>query len=276
MTALPANHSHANHSRANHSPTNPPTSTTNKGTSNTTPQGNTSRWTGRINLNANLALSTQDTQSFFVEARATNKLEQGNQLDYSLLYILSRQTTGDPKEYNTTEDRWTITGRYEAPSSNRKYGFVEQRLENNKLVDLAFRSITTAGFGYYAVRTENTLKTGKVELPGDAEWRLNFGLSYLSENYLNDLGSRQQRGLQFGSSFRKIFKRGISVNHYLDFIPSLNNLAEYFWVSNLAVAFPLNTRTSLALNWISDYDSSPAPGARKDNNKFALTVGFKF
>ena len=237
---------------ANHSPTNPTTSTTTKGTSNTTTQGNTSRWTGRINLNANLALSTQDTQSFFVEARATNKLEQGNQLDYSLLYILSRQTTGDPKEYNTTEDRWTITGRYEAPSSNRKYGFVEQRLENNKLVDLAFRSITTAGFGYYAV------------------------LSYLSENYLNDLGSRQQRGLQFGSNFRKIFKRGISVNHYLDFIPSLNNLAEYFWVSNLAVAFPLNTRTSLALNWISDYDSSPAPGARKDNNKFALTVGFKF
>jgi hypothetical protein len=233
-------------------------------------------WFGSLNLNANIAQSAQDAQSLFLDVRAVNKLAKGNQYDFSGLYIFTRQTSGPNKTFNTTEDRWTITGRYEAPSNNRKFGFIEQRIESNKIVSLGTRYVTTAGFGYFPVRTENPATTGRVDRPGDAEWRLNFGLSYLAENYLNGLGSRTQEGFQLGSNFRKVLNRGVSLSHQFDFIPAFRDFQDFFWVSNLALGIPLNQRTNLSINWITDFDSTPAPGARKDNTKLALTIGFRF
>lgn len=233
-------------------------------------------WFGSLNLNSNIVQSAQDVQSIFLDVRAVNKLAKGNQYDFSGLYIFTRQTSGQNKIFNTTEDRWTVTGRYEAPSSNRKFGFVEQRIESNKLVNLGTRFVTTAGFGYFPVRTENPSTSGRVDRPGDAEWRLNFGLSYLTENYLEGLGSRTQEGFQLGSNFRKVFGRGISIGHQFDFIPAFRNFEDFFWVSNLALGIPLNQRTNVSINWISDFDATPAPGARKDNNKIALSIGFRF
>lgn len=233
-------------------------------------------WSGSINLNANLSVSTQDTQSTFIDARAKQRLKAGSQFDFSALYINSRQTSGDPKTFNTTEDRWQLLGRYDTPSNGRRYGFITQSIERNAIVNLGQRRVTSAGLGLTFVRTEEVRKSGRVEKPGDAEWRVNAGVSYLQEDYLNDLGSRHQYGLQFSSNFTKVFHRGIEISHYISFVPAFEDLSEFYLFSNLSLAFPLNRRTRLAVNYIFDYTTTPAPETRKDNYKYALTLGYKF
>jgi putative salt-induced outer membrane protein YdiY len=233
-------------------------------------------WTGTLNINANVAQSTQDAQSFFFDLKAFERLKAGNQLAVNVFYVLNRQTNGASKDFDTTEDRWSLSGKYDAPSSNRKFGFVDQRFDRNRIVNLGLRSVTTIGYGYYALRTKNPLESGRVEAIGDAEWRITAGLSYLTENYLNDLGSRNQAGLQFASSFRRVFKRGVSLSHNIELFPAFDKLDDVFLISNLGVGFPISSRMSIALSWISDYDTTPAPGARRDNSRYALTLGYKF
>lgn len=239
-------------------------------------QGQRIGWSGNLNLNANLSQSVQDAQSVFVDFRAFQRYRIGNQLALNGFYILTRQTDGATKLFNTTEDRWTFNLKYDAPSSSRKFGFIDQRFDRNRIVELGLRSVTTAGFGYYPIRTTNPRTTGRVESRGDAEWRITAGLSYLTESFLNDLGNRNQTGFQLGSSFRKIFGRGISVNHVIDYFPAIENPEDFFVISNLSVGFPITQRVGLNLSWISDFDSTPAPGTRKDNNKYALSLGFSF
>jgi putative salt-induced outer membrane protein YdiY len=233
-------------------------------------------WTGNLNINANLAQSTQDAQQFFFDVKAFDRLKAGNQLALSAFYVLNRQTNGALKQFETTEDRWSLSAKYDAPSSNRKFGFVDQRFDRNRIVNLGLRSVTTIGYGYYAIRTDNPLKTGRVDAPGDAEWRITAGVSYLTETYLNNLGSRSQSGLQLASSFRRVYKRGISMNHVLELFPSIEKPDDFFLISNLGVGFPISPRMSVVLSWITDYDTTPAPGARRDNSRYALTLGYRF
>ena len=233
-------------------------------------------WSGQLNLNLTAAQSALNSSSVFVNLRAVNKLKMGNQLEYSLFYGLSRQTNATTGNYDTTEDRWSVGAHYDTPSSRRKFGFIDQRFDRNAVVQLASRSVTTIGYGYFAVRTENPFKTGRVDTVGDAEWKITAGLSYLTETYLNDLGSRSAPGLQFATSFRKVFKKGVSVNHYAEFYPAFDRLDDFFLTSNLNVGIPISQRISLAVAWIADFDSTPAPGARKDNSRYALTMGYRF
>lgn len=197
-------------------------------------------------------------------------------MELSGLYAITKQSSGNPKTTQTTEDRWTVAARYDAPSSTRKFGFIDQRFERNRIVDLNLRSITSAGFSYYAARSENPIKTGRVSNPGDIEWRIDFGISYLTESYAAGLGERSQVGLQLGSGYRRVLRGGINLQHNLSFVPAFNDLADYFVVSNLSIGLPLSDRMTVALNWISDFDTTPAPGARKDNNRYALTLGYRF
>jgi putative salt-induced outer membrane protein YdiY len=233
-------------------------------------------WTGNLNINSNIAQSAQDAQSFFLDVKAFERLKAGNQLALSAFYVLNRQTNGVNKQYETTEDRWSVSAKYDAPSSTRKFGFVDQRFDRNRIVNLGLRSVTTIGYGYYAIRTENPQKTGRVDNVGDAEWRITAGLSYLTEEYLNDLGIRNQAGLQLTSSFRRVYKRGVSLNHVMEIFPSIEKPDDLFLISNLGLGFPISPRASVALSWITDYDTTPAPGARRDNSRYALTLGYRF
>jgi putative salt-induced outer membrane protein YdiY len=238
--------------------------------------GQVQGWSGQLNLNLSATQSTLNVSSAFVNLRAVNKLKMGNQLEYSLFYGLSKQTNATTGNLDTTEDRWSIGAHYDTPSSRRKFGFIDQRFDRNVVVQLGSRSVTTIGYGYFAIRTENPYKTGRVDTVGDAEWKITAGLSYLTETYLNDLGSRNAPGLQFASSFRKVFKKGVSVNHYAEFYPAFDRFDDFLVVSNLNVGIPISQRISLAVAWIADYDATPAPGARKDNSRYALTLGYRF
>jgi putative salt-induced outer membrane protein YdiY len=238
--------------------------------------GQVQGWSGQLNFNFTAAQSVLNSSSVFVNLRAVNKLKMGNQLEYSLFYGLSRQTNATTGLNDTTEDRWSVGAHYDTPSSRRKFGFIDQRFDRNAVVQLGSRSVTTIGYGYFAVRTENPFKTGRVDTVGDAELKITAGLSYLTETYLNDLGSRSAPGLQFASSFRKVFKKGVSVNHYLEFYPAFNRFDDFFLTSNLNLGIPISQRISLAVAWIADYDTTPAPGARKDNSRYALTLGYRF
>ncbi len=233
-------------------------------------------WSGQLDINLAAAQSNLNSQSFFINGRASEKLKMGNQIEYSLFYAQSKQTNATTGRFDTTEDRWTVGFHYDTPASRRKFGFIDQRFDRNAIVDLSLRSVTTIGYGYFAVRTENPLKTGRVEEAGDAEWKISAGLSYLTETYLNGFEGRTAPGLQLASSFRKVFKKGIKISHYLEAYPAFDRLDDFYLASNLNVGFPISQRISLNLAWVSDYDSTPAPGARRDNSRYALTIGYRF
>jgi hypothetical protein len=233
-------------------------------------------WTGNANINLNIAQSQQDSQSFFLFGTASQAFKSGTKLDIGFLYLYGRQTSGAPKEFGITEDRWALTGHYDFPSNGVRFGFLDQRFERNGVVNLGLRSVTTAGFGQYVLRTANVVKNGKVSEAGDASWKLSAGISNLNEQYTNGSPNVNNVGLNIGSRYERVLSGGTTITHDFQIIPAFNDFGNYYYVSLLNVAFPVRGNATLNLSLLNDFDSSPAAGARKDNAKLGLTLGYKF
>jgi hypothetical protein len=125
-------------------------------------------------------------------------------------------------------------------------------------------------------QSEGVKTSGKVEKPGDTDWTLTSGVSYIDETFSAGLGKKSAVGLQLGSRLAKVLNSGIRLDHTFQFIPAFNDFGNYYYISTLNVAMPVSGRMSLNLSFINDYDSTPAAGARKDNAKYGLTLGYKF
>ncbi|HLO97479.1 MAG TPA: DUF481 domain-containing protein [Fimbriimonas sp.] len=236
----------------------------------------TPAWSGTANINVNLAVSQQNSQSILLFANATKRLNTNSRLDLGMLYSFARQSSGNPRVTTTSDDRWSFTSHYDFPSSTSKYGFVDQRFERNAVNQLSLRSITTAGYGYYAIRTPGVIKNRRVGDPGDASWQITTGFSFSNESYANGLGSSHSTGVSVGSKFERILSNRMTLTHDFTFIPAFDDLTDYFLVSNLSVGVPIAGRASLNFSMINDFDSTPANGARKDNYRYALTFGYRY
>lgn len=221
-------------------------------------------------------MSQQNSQSLLFFANASKRLKTNSRLDLGVLYSFARQSSGSPRVTTTSDDRWGFTSHYDFPSSTSKYGFVDQRFERNAVNQLSLRSVTTAGYGYYAIRTPEVKKNGRVANPGDTSWQITTGLSFSNENYANGLGSSHSTGINIGSKYERILSNKLTLFHDLQFIPGVEDLSDFFLVSTLNIGVPIAGRASLNFSVINDFDSTPANGARKDNYRYALTFGYRY
>lgn len=234
-----------------------------------------SEWTGSLNLSAAAAISDQDTQSLLFTGNAERRMGPG-ELRLRALYAYARQTSGPSKAFQTTEDRWSAGGRYDYDLSDGKYfGYGSLRFERNSINDLDLRTLAAIGLGTYLQRSDSVRETGKFRNAGDTEWRVSGGLSYLTEKYSGSTSS-EEFGLDFGSLYRRQLSDAAFLEHDLAFIPAFGDFGDYFLISDLGIGMSVADAWQLKLSWIYDYDSTPAPGKRKDNQKYALGLGYRF
>jgi putative salt-induced outer membrane protein YdiY len=232
-----------------------------------------SAWTGSINFNANWAISNQDTQSILLFSDASKKDPMGL-LRVGVRYAFARQTFGADKTFETTEDNYKLSGRYDWSINSRLFAFGSLQLDHDAITDLDLRTVSAGGLGFIALQSGNATE-GKFQAAGDAEWRLSAGLSYLTEDY-DGAASKREVGLQFGSLYRRSLSSGFNVQHELVFVPAFSDFGDYFLTSDLSLRATLTGNLVAAFSWFLDYDATPASGRRKDNSKLALSLGYKF
>lgn len=236
----------------------------------------TSGWTGNVNFNAFYAFNQNDQVQWFLDARAEQRLLAGSLFEYNLLYSLARQRNNSTGDWQPTEDRWRLNSRYDAPTDGFRFGTISVLVERNRMIDLAYRSITSAGLGYFALRSQGVRDSGRVANPGDFQLRANVGLSLLDEEYDVANTRKTEWGTQVNTFYQSLLKNGWEINHVLSFTPSLNNFSDYVLFSNLNLLVPINVRTRLAFNFIYDRTSVVPVGRRSDNYRYGINLNYRF
>jgi putative salt-induced outer membrane protein YdiY len=146
-----------------------------------------------------------------------------------------------------------------------KWGwFVREELERDTFEGIDFRSTTAAGLTYRFIKKE------RLSLEGSA------GLSYRYESYSDPaVDSDGFPGLDFGLDLDWQFSDWGKLVTKIDYIPSLNDFADYLIVHESGIDIPLDT----ADNWVmrlglsNNYNSSPSGGRDKmDTTYFARLI----
>ena len=223
---------------------------------------NRDRWTGSVVAGGLITRGNSNTTSLNVNAEASRRTLQ-DRLSGSGSYIFSRERSPDTGDNNTTADNWSLAGKYDYFITKKFYGFASLRAEHDRIADLDLRLTPSLGVGYQWVETP------------ELNFNTEAGLAWVYEEY-DDADSEDHVAARLAYHVDRKFNERVSLRHNLEYLPSLEDLGDFNVIADLGVRTTLtkNMFTELKVEW--KHDSSPAPDAAKNDQRFLLGVGWSF
>ena len=220
------------------------------------------QWNGALVAGGLLSRGNSNTESLNVSIEATRR-SADDRLSASAGYVYSRQEDPDDGEKTTTADNWFGAGKYDYFFSEKLYGFAAVRVEHDTVAGLELRLTPSVGVGYQWV-----------ERP-DLNFSTDAGLAWVYEDY--DGGDSEEHvAARLAYHFDTKINDKVAFLHNLEYLPSLEDLSDFNVIADAAVRTTL-TKTMFAevkVEW--RHDATPAPDARKNDQRFLLGVGWTF
>ena len=198
-------------------------------------------------LNANFKLGYKLKQEEF---SFTGEYEYGKN---------KQQTTGVE---TTTTDRWDLDGKYQHFFSKKFYGYVEAEVTKDRIAFLDLRFTPSAGVGY--------------QWFDKAPFMLNTeaGAAWLYENYTNGTPTREDAALKLAYHLTYDFNPTVQLFNDLTYFPSLRSGSVYVINADIGLHAKLTKQlfAEFKIEW--DFNSSPANGALKNDERYVAALGY--
>lgn len=218
-------------------------------------------WSGALSSSLGFTRSNQESQNFDLNLDLTRQGPK-DRLATKASYSFARQSTGGGG-LETTRDRWTARGQYDYFIADRYYWFGSTRFDSDHTSDLDLRTVLTAGAGYTFFDSSQT------SLAAD------FGFSWVREDYSSS-ASTDNAALALGMNYRHELASWLTLVQDTEYFPNPEDFGDYFLATELGLRSKLSASMFADFKFMFDFDSTPAPGARKDNYKYFLGIGLRF
>jgi putative salt-induced outer membrane protein YdiY len=221
-------------------------------------------WTGSILANGNVARGNTHSEDFGITADAALRRDDAFHNDrFSLggAYNFGRQTVGGVN--TTSADNWFAQAKYDRYFTDKWYGYGLMRYDHDRLAFLNYRLSPGVGVGYQWFEG------------ADFNLRTEAGASYVYEDYSSD-GNSDKVALRLAYHVDKTLNQNVSVFHNLEWLPAFDDPGDYNLNADAGI------RAKLAANFFSEFkvqyqrDSTPAPGALKNDVRFIVGLGWTF
>ncbi len=219
-------------------------------------------WSGTVNVGATLAEGNTDRRTAHAAAEAIRRGEK-DRITLSAQWNYADEQNPTTKVNRITQRRTRGAGKYDYFLSEKLYTFASISAEADKFADLDLRLITSVGAGYQFIEEED-LKLG-------AE----VGLAYYQENRSTGAdveypAATLSYALEWQATETVTFLQDVNA------VPSLEDGDDIYLRKDSRARVTLTEKMFAQLQWILDYDNTPAPGLRRVDNLFLITVGWEF
>ncbi len=230
-------------------------------------------WTGGANVGFSVARGNSETENLALAFNAVHATLN----DKITLYASSIDTTNNLATPSTVANLTTGGLRYDRNVNPRLFAFGAADFMSNALQYLDLRAVYTGGFGFHAIKSDNTT--------------LNFlgGINYTHETYSNGAvilpvtnpltyvsygKTNKFAALTLGEELNRKLGKSTVVTENFYFYPNLQQTGEYRTNFNLGTV----TKISKWLGWQNQfgdiYVSNPPTGSK--NNDLIFTTGLNF
>ena len=224
------------------------------------------RWKGSLTAGFTSTHGNTYAESGSISFGATRRREK-DRMNIFARYLASRTKDSVSGDKKTTEESFTLGGKYDYFFSPKWYGFLDGNFKKDHISDLDRRIIAGVGLGYQWIESE------KMNFSSD------FGVSELCEQYTRYDQTTQSDELsaRLGYHFDRVLYQGVDFIHNLNYYPSVTGrISNYFLSTDAEVRMALTESMFGSFKAILDYDSTPAPGIGKTDTKYILGVGWTF
>jgi len=219
------------------------------------------RWTGSVNLGTSVSTGNTDRRSAAAGAEAIRRTEADRITVKSAWNYADEKTGGAPR--NRTERRLEGSLQYDYFLGPKSYVLTTASAAADEQADLDLRFTGGAGAGYQWIED------------ADLSFSTEAGATYFSENFgaaqdTSTIAARVAYHLKWQAA------PGIEILQDVSCFPSLEEADDLFVTKDSRARFALTDSMFAQLQWVLDYDTTPAAGLRRADNRYFLTVGWTF
>lgn len=223
------------------------------------PQG----WTG--SLTAGATITDGNSESHAVNATGNAELRrEDDRLGLGFLWLFAENANNDTDTWLITDRRTNGWVQYDYFFSERTYGFAKVLLENDLQMALDLRQTYSVGLGQQIKETEEYKLSGEV------------GVAWVDQDYKTDSDDVEFLAARAAYSVDWVISETWSFGQNGEIYPSLENSDDVYAKLNTRLKASFGESMFGQLQWLYDWNNSPATGAERVDNQYLLSIGWKF
>lgn len=221
------------------------------------------KWTGAIVGNALITTGNSETENFGLSVNAVRRSEI-DRITLGGAYYYGRQKERDTDKKETTIDNWFVLGKYDYFLTKHLYLYGAARVEQDNIAELNLRLTIGGGLGYQWFETPTF------------NFNTEAGLAWVYEDFKNS-GSEDHLAARLAYHVDWTPIKPLKLFHNLEYLPNITD-----WSGDYNLNTDVGLRATVYEGFFAEakielrYDSTPAPGAKKDDVRYLFGVGWQF
>jgi len=220
------------------------------------------KWTGAIVGNALITTGNSQTENLGLSVNAVRRSEI-DRITLGGAYYYGRQKLTDTGKSETTIDNWFVLGKYDYFLTKQLYLYGATRIEQDNIAELNLRLTLGGGVGYQWFETPTF------------NFNTEAGMAWVYEDF-KKAGTSDHAALRLAYHVDWTPIKPLKLFNNLEYLPNITDFSDY----NLNLDAGL--RATIYEGFFAEakielrYDSTPAPGAKKEDVRYLLGVGWQF
>ena len=224
------------------------------------------KWTGNVNAGAAFARGNTYYNTANVSAEAVRRGER-DRMRFEAGYQGNRQEDVDTGDTSTTQ-RYVYGGlQYDYFFTKKVYGLAKLWAERDAVANIDLRYMASMGAGWQVVERD------------DLAFSAEAGLSWVSENYIDETEDSDDNSYMSGRLAYKFFKelnKSVKFIHNLDFYPGFEVQGGYLVITDAALRSTLVGSLFAEAKVEFTWDSTPSAGYKRQDVMYLLSLGWSF
>lgn len=221
------------------------------------------KWTGSVSAGIQATTGNSETRQANVTADAQLQREK-DRITLGFLWVYGDNKNNPANDWVLVDRKTFGRAKYDYFFTPKTYGYGMTTAEGDLLQDISLRWTAGAGVGHQYLDNE-TWKFG-----------VEAGVTYLDTDYRTAASvDTEDVAARLASNAAYKLSESWSFLHTLEAYPSLEDKDDFYGRSDLRVAAVLTENMLLSVQWVVDYDNTPAQPERVDQ-RYLLSLGWKF
>ncbi|HEY7090576.1 MAG TPA: DUF481 domain-containing protein [Tepidisphaeraceae bacterium] len=224
------------------------------------------KWTGNVLVNGSIARGNTDTDDLGISALAV--LRRDNDVDNDRFtlsggYNFGRQRIPGTGDKVTSTDNWNALGKYDKFLTDKIYVYGLFKVEHDRIADLNYRLSPGVGVGYQWYERD------------DFHLSTEAGISYVYEDFISD-GTNEHLAGRLAYHIDRKMNDTVTLFSNGEWLPAFEDPSDYNLTADAGIRADITKVlfSEFKVEW--KRDSSPAPGAEKNDLRYILGIGWKF
>ena len=214
-------------------------------------------WKGRVNAGASKTNGNTKNQAFNVDAEAQGRGAKDR-------ITLSAEYNRESSSGADTVDNARLAAQYDRFISKKWFLYLQGSGERDDFEDLNLRTTIGAGAGYQVIDTDLT----QLSIEG--------GPTYVNEDF-QTAADQDFISARWAVKFDHfIFDKFAQLFHNHEGLVSLENTSDVLIRSKTGVRIPIRDNWNATAQVNLDWDNVPAPGRKKTDTKYILSLGYNW